>query len=90
MIELRPDARASRIDGCIVLTMEDGDLAVLNEEATLVLDELLHGASCGEIAAKMANLFDVDCRTASRDILSFVDDMDAHQLLKGKQRRGER
>lgn len=81
MIVLRQDADVSSVDGCTVLTMEAGDLAVLNGTASLMLEELLQGTPHDEIATKVSNLFDVDSPTVERDLASFIEEMDGHSLL---------
>ena len=82
MTTLRKDATVSSVDGCSVISMESGDLAVLNETASLMLDELLRDTPHGEIAMKVSRRFDIDSATAENDLASFIEDMDARSLLE--------
>ncbi len=82
MMVLREDAGVSTVDGYMVLTMEGGDLAILNETASLILEELLQGSSRSKIAAKVSSQFDIDLPTAKMDIEDFIAEMNSHSLLE--------
>lgn len=80
----RSDVRFRRIlDEAVVLRQEEGEVLVLNEVGSRIL-ELLDGArTTDQVVAELAAEFDGPPERLERDVLSFVQELVASGVLVG-------
>ena len=70
------------IDSELVIVTDNGDAAVMNETAGVVLQELLLQKDAGEIARTLAADYDIDVKVVENDLQSFFDELIEKELLQ--------
>jgi hypothetical protein len=83
-LRLREGAAIEDIDGELVIVTEDGDAAVMNETAGLVLREILKHNDTEEITEKLVATFDIDGPTAERDLQAVLAELLEKELLQAR------
>ena len=79
----RPDVRYRQIDGeAVVLRQDAGETLVLNEEGSLILDQLAKGRPPEAAAAALVETFEVEPAQALADVLRFAAELAAAGVLE--------
>jgi Coenzyme PQQ synthesis protein D (PqqD) len=85
----RPDLKARVVDGeTVLLDRAGGRVHQLNATATFVWSKLDGAASAEEVAAAVAEAFEVEPQTAVRDVNALLDQFRTLNLLDPNSRGG--
>lgn len=78
---LREDLEVSIVDNCAVIILPNGDMAIMNETASFMMEKIQAGASRDEIVSQTANYYGIDSSIIGHDIDDFLTDLESHSLL---------
>lgn len=81
MRTLRKGLEVSIVDNCAVIILPNGDMAIMNETASFMIEKMQAGASQDEVISQTADYYGIDSSIIRHDINDFLTDLESHSLL---------
>lgn len=78
---LREDLEISTVDDCVVIVLPNGDMAIMNETASFMIEKLQCCTSRDDVVHQVASHYDANPMVVSQDISDFLADLKSYSLL---------
>lgn len=77
----KEELNISTVDDCTVITTTNGDIAIMNESASYMIETLCKEKTVEDSIAKIANHYETEANVIKHDIDNLLAELAAYSLL---------